>query len=63
MTTGWTQTDYCLTPEQEEEMDAAYREQEEHDWLASWADDFHSDEWLEAALAKAITPDSSTIGG
>lgn len=48
MTTGRTQTDYCLTPEQEAEMDAAYREQEEHDWLVSWSDDFNSDEWLEA---------------
>lgn len=44
---------YDITPEQEAELEAAYREQEEHDWLASWADDFHSDEWLNAAITKA----------
>ena len=40
----------CLTPEEEAAMDARADEQEVDDWLASWADDFHSDEWAAAAL-------------
>lgn len=40
----------CLTPEEEAELEAEYREQEEHDWLVAWSDDFHSDEWLAAFL-------------
>lgn len=35
----------CLTPEEEAEIDARYLEDQEHEWLQSWADDFYSDEW------------------
>lgn len=44
----------CLTPEEEAQIDARAAEQEVDDWLASWADDFHSDEWLQAATAQVI---------
>ena len=40
-----------LTPEDEAIFDAQADEQERDDWLASWSDDFNSDEWLDAALA------------
>jgi len=45
----------CLTPEEEAELDARYLEEQEHEWLVSWAEDFHSDEWLNAALDQATT--------
>jgi hypothetical protein len=37
-----------LTPEQEAIFDAQADEQEVDEWLASWSDDFHSDEWADA---------------
>jgi hypothetical protein len=49
------QTDDCLTPEEEAEIDARYLEEQEHEWLVSWAEDFHSDGWL-SALSKALEP-------
>jgi hypothetical protein len=44
------QTDDCFTPEEEAAQDAREAEREVDEWLASWSDDFHSDEWA-AALA------------
>ena len=37
---------YDITPEDEATFDAQAAEQEVDDWLASWSDDFNSDEWL-----------------
>ncbi len=45
-----TPPEYDITPEQEAEIDARYAERQVYDWLASWSDDFNSDEWLSAAL-------------
>lgn len=50
MTLNYDPSD-CLTPEQEAEIDAAYAEEEVENWLASWSDDFNSDEWAEALTA------------
>lgn len=35
-------------------LDAQAAEQEVDDWLASWSDDFNSDEWLEAAVPNTV---------
>ena len=35
-----------LTPEDEAILDAQEAEREVDDWLASWSDDFNSDEYL-----------------
>ena len=51
-----TPPEYDITPEQEAELEAEYREREEHDWLEAWSDDFNSDEYL-AALS---TPGSKS---
>jgi hypothetical protein len=40
-----------ITEEQEAIFDAQAEEEEVERWLASWSDDFNSDEWLEAATA------------
>ena len=40
----------CLTHEEEATFDAQADEAEVDDWLASWSDDFNSDEWLAAVL-------------
>jgi hypothetical protein len=38
-----------MTPEEEEAIwDEQEREREVDEWLASWSDDFHSDEWADA---------------
>jgi hypothetical protein len=42
------QTDDCLTPEEEAEIDARYAEQQVEEWLAAWSEDFWSDGWLGA---------------
>lgn len=44
-----------LTPEDEAILDAQEAEREVDDWLASWSDDFNSDEWLAAALNERHT--------
>jgi hypothetical protein len=44
---------YDITPEEEAAQDIRDAEQAVDDWLANWSDDFWSDGWLEAALAKA----------
>jgi hypothetical protein len=36
---------YDITPEEEAAQDAREAEREVDEWLASWSDDFHSDEW------------------
>lgn len=41
-----TPPEYDITPEQEAELEAQEAEREVYDWLASWSDDFHSDEWV-----------------
>lgn len=40
-----------LTPEDEAIFDAQADEQATDDWLASWSDDFWSDEWAETLTA------------
>lgn len=40
--------DDCFTPEEEAAQDAREAEREVDDWLASWSDDFNSDEWAAA---------------
>lgn len=44
---------YDITPEQEAELEAQAAEQEVDDWLASWSDDFNSDEYLAALIDNA----------
>ena len=44
-----TPPEYDITPEQEAELEAQEAERKVYDWLASWSDDFNSDEWLAAA--------------
>ena len=45
----WGETDpFYVTPEDEAVFERQAEEQELADWLASWSDDFHSDEWLAA---------------
>lgn len=44
-----------LLPEDEAIFDAQAAEQEVDDWLASWSDDFNSDEWLESASTPALS--------
>jgi hypothetical protein len=39
---------YDITPEEEAAQDAREAEREVDEWLASWSDDFHSDEWADA---------------
>jgi hypothetical protein len=46
-----------ITEEQEAIFDAQADEQEVEEWLASWSDDFHSDEW-----ADALAPTSADEG-
>jgi hypothetical protein len=41
---------YDITPEEEAAQDAREAEREVDEWLASWSDDFHSDEWLDEAI-------------
>lgn len=42
---------YDITPEQEADQDRREAEREVDDWLASWSDDFNSDEWAAALEA------------
>jgi hypothetical protein len=39
---------HYIEPEEEAAQDAREVEREVDEWLASWSDDFHSDEWLNA---------------
>lgn len=47
--------------EEESERDARYLEEQTEEWLASWADDFHSDEWL-AAVSPLPAPVRELVG-
>jgi hypothetical protein len=42
---------YDITPEEEAAADARALEAATDEWLASWSDDFNSDEWAEAVAA------------
>ena len=42
----------CFTPEEEAAIDARYAEEQTDLWLASWSDDFNSDEWLTEAMER-----------
>lgn len=39
---------YDITPEEEAAQDAREEQRFVHEWLASWSEDFWSDEWLSA---------------
>lgn len=47
---------YDFTPEEEAAQDAREAERQDDEWLRSWADDFHSDEWAEAAVVAERRP-------
>jgi hypothetical protein len=44
-----------LTPEDEATFDAQANEEVVDDWLASWSDDFNSDEWAAVADTRPNT--------